>query len=221
MNLRLTTVGPVLAALADEVTPDQQNAFSLGLCWAEAVARKTSTDVASAAYFTALSAELGRIAWIVTDAGTDSYTASGGVTNPAQAVTEIAGQYMPASQVIPLTSALQNIASEDPDARLAGFMTTWWDNLDQSLTSSIFATCPLSLNRNGQLTTTLCFTDFSTARMDWQSFFVSRVTSKTAIQVRHIKISLNQALWNQIEAEIANKLGDAAKRAIQNIDIDL
>lgn len=221
MTLSVTTVGPILAAYSTDISAEFSDAFSLSLCWAEAVARIADTDVASEVYFSALCAELGRISWIVTDAGTEKYDAKGGATNAAQAVENIAGQYMPKGSIKPLTEVLKNIASSDPNAKLGSFLTTWWDSLDQSVSAQIFATSPLIIDANGQLTTTISYMNFSSARTDWQSFFVSDVSDQTDIEVRHVNIALNWDLWIQIRADIEKKLGARARKAIRNIDLDL
>ena len=218
MTLSLLAAGPVIATYQGGITDDQAQDWALALLWSQAVAAKTAAQ-GTAGWFTALTAEMGRIAWIATDAGTTAYAASGGAMAASAAAEELTAGFLPPDQADSVTALFRAIGSGTPPAGLDSFLTTLWNSIGQSGSGTAFAVSPLEQTAGGQLTTTLSLLSFAASRSDWQSFFVSRVTSAADLQCRHLRLTLNADLWSALRGPIAAKLGQAALASVLRLDI--
>jgi hypothetical protein len=218
MTLSLLAAGPVIATYQGGITDDQAQDWSLALLWSQAVAAKTAAQ-GTAGWFTALTAEMGRIAWIATDAGTSAYAASGGAMAAGTAAEALTAGFLPPDQADSVTALFRAIGSGTPPAGLDSFLTTLWNSIGQSGSGTAFAVSPLEQTAGGQLTTTLSLLSFAASRSDWQSFFVSRVTSAADLQCRHLRLTLNADLWSALRGPIAAKLGQAALASVLRLDI--
>ena len=218
MTLSLLAAGPVIATYQGGITDDQAQDWSLALLWSQAVAAKTAAR-GSADWFTALTAEMGRIAWIATDAGTTGYAASGGSMDAAAAAESLTAGFLPPDQADSVTALFRAIGSGAPAAGLDSFLTTVWHSVGQSGSGTAFAVSPLELTAGGQLTTTLSLLSYAATRDDWQSFFVSRVTSAADLTCRHLRLTLNAGLWSALRGPITAKLGQGALAAVLRLDI--
>jgi len=219
MTVTVTTIGPLMAAAPVSVPKELQEAFSLSLLWSETIAAQTDADIRTQAYFNALTAELGRVAWMVTNASTDIWSSSGAQTDAAGAVKSIAGQYMPKGQISPLLAVLDRMTKMNDSDPFSNFLTTWWDSLDQRLSGQVFAASPVIQDANGLLTSIVTFMEFGSRQGSWQSFFLGQVSKSARITVHHAEIRLNAKLWTTLRDPIAQKLGDRARKEIQSIDI--
>ena len=144
MTLSLLAAGPVIATYRGGITDDQAQDWSLALLWSQAVAAKTAAR-GSADWFTALTAEMGRIAWIATDAGTTGYAASGGAMDAAAAAESLTAGFLPPDQADSVTALFRAIGSGAPAAGLDSFLTTVWHSVGQSGSGTAFAVSPLEL----------------------------------------------------------------------------
>lgn len=218
MTLTLLAAGPVIATFQDGISSDQAQDWSLSLLWSQAVAAKTAPR-GSPASFTALSAEMGRIAWIATDAGTTAYAASGGAMDAAGAAGELASTFLPPDQADSVTALFRAIGSGSAGGGLDGFLTTFWRSVAQGGSGTAFAVSPLERTAGGQLTTTLSLLTFAADSEDWQSFFVERVTSAADLQCRHLRLTLNADLWSSLRGPITAKLGQGALASVLRLDL--
>ncbi len=219
MTATLLAVGPVLVTVPATVTSEMREAFSTSLLWSERVARKAASDPTAPDFYTDVRDEFGRVGWFVENADSTRYDHSGSPPTPASVLRGIAGDRMPAAGAAPLLAVLDRIESGRADSALGAFLTTWWAAVADSATSTVFSTTPLTLDGNGQVSATLAFLDFGTARTDWQSFFVSDVSSETRITLRSATITLNADLWRLIRTDIETKLGQAALDSIASLDL--
>jgi hypothetical protein len=217
VTVRLTSAGASLIMGPPDVTPS--NAVPLALLWSEAVCRAQKLTMGTEAYFNRVVREMGAIAWNVTDAGEMTYTQASGNATPADAVVELGGQYLPTDQQRSLKTVFDAIGTAAQIPALDSLMTTFWSDKTLTAKGTCCATAPVSMNANGQLTTTLAYLDFDGSSDRWQSFFLTRMSAETRLHSRHVQLTLNADLWQRIDKPIADKLGKAAVDAIQHIDI--
>jgi hypothetical protein len=218
MTARLVSAGSALVVSSDALTPDVVQALPLSLLWCEAVARSQGRPIGTSAFFDAVSAEMGRIAWIATDAGVTRYTASGEQPDPGLAVLAMAEGLVPAGQLADLSLLFAGIAGARAGDPLDTMLTAWWARR-QSAQGTVFAAVPAGINNNLQLEATLIQLDFAVSAAGWRSFFLSRLQSGTRAVARHVALTLNDRLWTQIEDEVSRKLGQAAIASIQSIQL--
>lgn len=218
MTLSLLAAGPAIATFEGSISDELTKAWSLSLLWAQAVASRSAPQ-GTHPWFTALSAEMGRIAWIATDADTVGYTLSGGAINTAAAASSLACTYLPPDQSGSVKTFFQAIQTGNSGDGLNSFLTTVWSSLASDGSGTAFAVSPLTISPDGQLTTTLSLLSFAAQSDEWQTFFVSRVTKATDLQSHHIRLTLNAQLWSDLVGPITNKLGQAAIASVLSLQI--
>lgn len=86
--MQLTAVRNLLAVAPDSLQQADRDAFSLSLLWAQSVALTNKFDLGSEGYVRAVTGELAKIAWTVTDAAGIDYANTGGKLSPGKAVNQ-------------------------------------------------------------------------------------------------------------------------------------
>lgn len=217
MAMSLISAGSALIISPENSATDQ--ALPLAMLWSQAVSRSLGLKIGSEAYFKRVVRELNSVAWNVTEADTTNYSNSSEKTTSAQAVVDIAGQYLLDGQTASLRAAFEALSDANPGSKLGNFATTWWDSLHDQAEGTVFSAAPVGKTPQGPIGTTLSYFSFSAGFSGWQSFFASDVTARTDLSSQHVQLTLNTDLWSRIEDSISNKLGQAAVASIQRLEI--
>jgi len=216
---RLVTAGSALAVYSDALPTSIVNALPLSLLWGQAVTRTGRFAIGTEAYFQNLSAELGRIAWNVTDAGVLQYSATANGDDPGQAILALTSDLVSAEQRADMAQLFAMMAQPQTGSLLDAALTTWWSRRDVAAQGTVFAAVTAGINNNLQLEATLLQLEFAVSAGSWRSFFVSRLCSGAQLIARHARITLNADLWGRFEDPLTRKLGQAATASIQAIDL--
>lgn len=195
------------------------NALPLSLLWGQAVVRSQGAAIGTDPYFQKLSAEMGRVAWNVTDAGELHYSATGDEADPGQVILALTNGLIPDEQWADMAQLFAVIAQQQAGSQLDGALTTWWNRRYAAAQGTVFAAVPAGINNNLQLEATLLQLDFAVSADSWRSFFMSRLRSGAKLTARYARITLNADLWGRAEQPVSQKLGQAATGSIQSLDL--
>lgn len=218
MGTPVSMVNQALTVLSSALSADQISAYNYSLGWSQAVARNTSADPSSQAYFDSMTQELSRVAWMVLASYELDYRQSSS-TSPADAIQQLLTgiQNQVASPVQRLFSALQ---APRLSASSSSALATWWQRTQVTANVTSMIIGPLFPGPMG-MSTALTFIDFNYASDSWQSLFVKQSASRLSVTAKRVEMSFLPAIWSTIGADVEAKLAASAATFIRQVDLDI
>ena len=212
------SVNETLAFTDGTPDPDALSGFQNGLLWSQAVARKTSTDPSDLAYFEAMTSELARVAWNVTESTTAKIQIKGERVSAASIVASALSGYVDAAtrtRFDGLLKLAQGRQSGAADA--ASFLSTWWSRATVTTTSTGMVVGSLSADRSA--VSDMVWLSLAGRADDWQTLFVERSTASLKLEARYLKVAFNPDVWAAIGPDVIERLGDQARAFIHTISL--
>lgn len=217
-TLKLTAVDQAMAFADASVPQDLIDAWSYTTTFAQAFARTVNSDPSTQSYFNAMTGELAKLAWNVTDATKVNYSQSASQISPAGIVSSIINPYLTADQQGGLSGILNAI--QQPSAGIHDFVSFWWNKASTNANQSSMAFGPLTQVNNSS-NITMIYYNFNFSADSWRSLFVAQSSASLSVSAYRLQMNLNLALYNQIKGDVISKLAGKEKNHIANTNLDL
>jgi hypothetical protein len=200
------------------VQQEQIEAFQYTTTFAQAVARKKSTDITSEPYFNALTHEYQVLGWNVIDATNAKVDLHASKISPAEVVSRVISPYLTGEQNAQLNGILAAI--KQPSVGVTNFLTFWWNKARVHAGQTSLAMGPLFTMLGGPAITLVSYS-FNFTANSWRALFVQRDTAALNVRAKYLKLNLNMALYRTIEEDIKKRLAGHEKEHIENVELDI
>jgi len=217
-STKLTTVDSAMAFSDASVPQPFIDAWSYTTTFAQAHARTVDPDSSSSPYFDAMTTELQRLAWNVTDAGKLTYKQVADKIQPADIVKQILHPYLPADKQAQLDGILNAI--QQPDVKISNFLDFFWKKASTTAHKTNMSMGPLTVVNNAS-NITMIYYGFDFGADDWRSLFVEKDTASLNVQAFNLEMNLNMALYDEIKSDLISKLAGKEKDHINDTTLDL
>lgn len=217
-QVNLTAVDGTIAFSDSSVPQDLIDAWSNTTTFAQAAARAVNSDPSTEAYFDAMTGELQKLAWNVTEAGRLTYKQAAEKISPAAIVESILNPYLPADKQAELSGILNAI--QQPDVGVHNFLDFFWNKASTSASKTNMAMGPLTVVNNAS-NITMVYYGFDFSATDWRSLFVEKDSASLGVTAYNLEMNLNMSLYDGIKGEIKKKLAGKEKDHIDHTKLDL
>ncbi len=217
-QVNLTAVDGSVAFSDPTVSQSYIDAWAYTTTFAQAYARTVSSDPSSEAYFDAMTNELQKLAWNVTNAGKLDYHQSAEKITPAAIVESILNPYLSSAQQQQLSGILNAI--QQPDVGVHNFLDFFWNKASTSANKTNMAMGPLTVVNNAS-NITMIYYGFDFSATDWRSLFVEKDSASLGVQAYNLEMNLNMALYDTIKNDIIAKIAGRERDHIDSTPVDL
>lgn len=200
------------------ITQDLVDAYQNTLTFAQAVARGVNADPASQAYFNAMTQELAKLGWNITNSGETKYHQHANKIAPAAIVKSITYPYLDKSSQAQLAGVLDVIKA--PDTSVTGFVDFFWKKSQVQASKTNMAMGKLVSYLNTPQITLLFYT-FNFSDTSTRSLFVEVSDADLVNNIWNITMNLNMVLYNGYKAALIAKLAGKEADHIANAKVDL
>jgi|GEM_PF-6007159 len=217
-QITLTTADSAIAYSDSSVPQDLIDAWSYTTTFAQAYARTVNSDASSQGYFDAMTNQLQKVAWNVTEAGKLDYKQAASTISPSAIVSSILNPYLTAQQQNALAGILNGI--QQPDTKATGFLDFFWKKASTNASKVNMAMGPLTVV-NGSANITMIYYGFNFNADNWRSLFVARNSADLKVNAYNLEMNLNLALYNGVKSGLIEKLAGKEAAHIANTTIDI
>ena len=200
------------------ITQELVDAYQLTLTFAQAAARAVNSDPATEEYFKAMTTELARLGWNITNSGKTHYEQTANKISPASIVKSITDPYLDAEGQKQLAGVLDVI--KQPDMSVTGFVDFFWKKASVNADKSNMAIGKLESYLNSPKITLLYYT-FNYHADAARSLFVEIDNAHLVNNIYNLTMSLDMALYKTFEQTLKDKLAGKEKEHIKDVKIDL
>ncbi|HLM69219.1 MAG TPA: hypothetical protein VK358_16895 [Longimicrobium sp.] len=216
---QLTAVDQAMAFCDASVPQPLIDAWSYTTTFAQANARTVNDDPSTQAYFDAMTGELAKLAWNITEASKVAYSNTANQITPAAIVSSILNPYLAPDQQAAL-GGLLNAFQQPPTSEINNFLTFWWNKGSTQGGKSNMAFGPLTVVNNAS-DITMTYYSFNFSADSWRALFVARDSADLDVTAYRLRMNLNMALYNQISGDLIQKVGAKAANHIATAELDL
>lgn len=217
-QVNLTAVDGAVAFSDPTVEQKFVDAWAYTTTFAQAHARTVNTDASSQAYFDAMTNELQKLAWNVTNAGKLDYHQKAEKISPAAIVESILNPYLSAAQQAQLAGILNAI--QQPDVGVHNFLDFFWNKASTTANKTNMAMGPLTVVNNAS-NISMIYYGFDFAATDWRSLFVEKDSASLGVTAYNLEMNLNMALYDSFKGDLIKKLAGKEKDHIDSTPVDL
>jgi hypothetical protein len=217
-TVKLTAVDSAVAYCNASVPQPLIDAWSYTTTFAQAYARKINSDASSRTYFDAMTHELQRLGWNVTDAGKVDYHQQANKIEPADIVKLILHPYLSSDEQNELDGILDAI--QQPNVRITNFLDFFWKKASTTANKTNMAMGPLKVVNNAS-NISMIYYGFNFSADSWRSLFVQHDSAGLDVNAFNLEMNLNMGLYNQIKGDIIDKLTGHLEDHIKDTPLDL
>jgi hypothetical protein len=217
-TIQLTAVDQTMVFSDSSVPQPLIDAWSYTTTFAQAIARTVNNDPSTEAYFDAMTSELAKLGWNITDSGNEAFTQTANQIAPASIVTSILDSYLDPDEKAALSGILN--VFQQPTSGINDFLTFWWNKGSTGGSKSNMAMGPLKVVNNA-VDVTLIYYSFNFSAESWRALFVARDSADLDVTAYHLRMNLDMALYNQISGGLIQKLAGQTANHIATAKLDL
>jgi len=214
----VVAVDQSLAWCPASLDQDMLDAYKYTLMFAQAAARTVNSDPSTEAYYEAMTQQLMKLGWNVTESGKLNYDQQASRISPAQIVGGILNPYLSPDQQSQLGGLLAQI--QQPDDSIKGFVDFWWRSAHTNASQASMALGPLVANQNAP-EVSMIFYSFKYDASDVGSLFVQIDKAGLDVFAYSLKMNYNFALWPNVKAEILPRIQAKVDAHIDTQPLDL
>lgn len=214
----VTAVDQALALAPADMPQDLINAWSYTTTFAQAHARTVNSDPSTQAYFDAMTQELMKLGWNVTEANKLDYEQQATSITPAAIVKSILNPFLTPPQQAAMAGLLDVI--QQPNAGVTNFITFWHNKASTSAHQHNMAMGTLTEKLNSADLEMVYYSfDFDASAERW--LFVEVDSASLGVNAYHLEMNLNLPLYNAVKDELIKRLTGKVDEHIQETTLDL
>jgi hypothetical protein len=217
-TVAVTAVDQTICFYDSSVTQTLIDAYQWTLMFGQAAARAVNPDPASGQYFDAMTQELAKIGWNITNAGKLNYNQQAAKISPAGIVSQILDPYLSQQQQKELGGILNAI--QQPDGGIHNFVEFFWRHAHTQANRANMALGPLT-NVNNAPDIKLVYYSFDYDADTRGSLFVEIDSAKLAVSAYNLEMNLNMAQYNAVSADLISRLSSKVDEHVMHDKIAL